>query len=299
MSEYSRVSDKICKSAVIDDISTGISNAEKEISDVYNNMTGLDSPRSCFLYGDSISNFENLILGINQSLVKLREKLSYFETGFEDIENSSSQQINEIEIPSIHSAELHNIEFSTPTVSTPSPVNIAIPSGQQNPTPENSTISSEQQTAIPENPVNQETIDSNIDTQIQFEENNTEPQVMSNNLQNSDEGLIASSNEDDLTNNESNFYSDDSFDFEFKENDELSSPEVNSNEEVPISESFNNTTESLNNQKVEKDESSGGFNGALVGGIAAAIGAVGAGAAFAYSNMKKNEEKDDDSRRGE
>lgn len=299
MSEYSRVSDKICKSAVIDEISTGISNVEKEISDVYNNITGLDSPRNCFLYGDSIGNFESLLAVINDSLAKLKEKFSYFETGLEDIENTSSQQINEIEIPSIHSSELHNVEFSTPTVSTPPPVNITIPSGQQNPTPVNQTVPSEQQNPISENPVSQENTDSSIETQVQFEENNLESQVMSDNLQNSNEELIASSNEGDLPNNESNLFSDDSFDIEFEESDELSFPEVNSNEEVPISESLNNTTESLNNQKVEKDESSGGFNTALAGGIAAAIGAVGAGAAFAYSNMKKKEEKDDDSRRGE
>ncbi len=285
MNEYSRVSDKVCKSTVIDEISTDISYTEKEIADVHNNILGLNSPRNCFLYGDSIENFESLLVGINQSLVKLNERFSYFDEGLEEIETSSSQQINEIEVPTIHSAELHNFEFSIPSTNT---------------NPSNTTITHEQQNPIYENTTNQEDTSVNYETQVQMEQDNFESQVMSNSLQEDSDELFASNDDNDVNNisDDSDLSNNDSYNIEFEDSDELSFPEVDVKEDAPFFDNVGATTGS-DTKNVKKDESSGGFNAALAGGIAAAIGAVGAGAAFAYSNMKKDEEKDDESQRGD
>ncbi len=286
MSEYYRVSDKICKSSVIDDINTSISDTEKDISDIHNNISSLSSPRNCFLYGNSIENFENLLVTINQTLVKLNERFSYFDTGLEEIENTSSQQINEIEIPTIHNAELHNVEFSIPSVTV-------------SPTTSNPVINTP--VASQPSPSFSNTLEStnngmNYENQEQVVENNSSTSVMNENIQENNEEVTLS-NEEELINDDSIQFSDeasndDSYDIEFKDEVELSFPET---------EVKDNTTEvnsSVDTQS-EKEESGGGFNAALVGGIAAAVGAVGAGAAYAFSNMKKDEEKDSDSKRGE
>lgn len=281
MSKYYRVSYKICKSTVIDEISSCISNTKKEISDVHNNIVGLNSPRNCFLYGDSIEDFENLLVSINQALVKLNEKFSYFVTGLEEIENSSSQQINEIEIPTIHNAELHNVEFSVPPVSDSDHLDTPISYEQQNP--------------IYENFENQDDTSTNFDSNVQLEENNMDQEVMSDTLQDSNnDELIVSSRDSD--NNYSDLSNNDSFNIEFENSDELSFPEVEIKEDEPV---LDNVSTPSNTQKTEHVESNNGINATLVGGIAAAIGAVGAGAAFTYSNKKKDEEKDDDSQRGD